>query len=144
MAVLYSCKYSTVKPQYNEVCKIGNMLHYIQILFIEIWPFMQLSTVGNGFFLHGRACKISCHVENIGGITRQSQRRPQWDDTIVKGTGSGEWMLCLPFTCTHKFPKLEVTQPLKSPVLHMMPLPLCTCGRGDRLPLKQCVSCGCT
>lgn len=72
-AVLYSCKYSTFKPQYNEVSKIGNMLRYT-----ENWPFKRLSTVANGFLLHWSGCEISCHVEDIFtsvGTTKWSQLR---------------------------------------------------------------------
>lgn len=70
-AVLYSCKYSTFKPQYNEVDKIGNMLRCT-----EIWPFKQLSTVADRFLLHWSGCEISCHVEDIFtsvGTTKWSQ-----------------------------------------------------------------------
>lgn len=47
------CHYYTVKPLYTEVSKIVNLLRHT-----ESWPFTQLSTVTDGFCLHGRGYEI--------------------------------------------------------------------------------------
>lgn len=58
MAFFFFSKTNAVKPRYDEVCQISNLLHYIRILLHCNSSSMQISTVADRFFLHGRGHKI--------------------------------------------------------------------------------------